>query len=532
MRDYRFWLVVIVLITLVSVWIDLPDNPGLHVDFDDDGEEEISISADFEVVQGLDLQGGSRILLRPALSDDEYESDDLEVARDIVERRVNGLGLSEAVVQLQGSNRVLVELPGVSDREIALATVQSTGLLEFVDFAGIDPTVLSIVSQEGACIKTTEQERLEAARIDTTLDDEEQTPTDPTATPPLPDEVTPEATPGLPPFGKVISEVPGDDVAQEGGEGEDQERGPCRDGSFPLGTTGTPEGPPFRTVMTGAGLDDAAAILNGLKWEVSFVLNSEGSDIFRAHTEANQGQQMAIVLDGEVISAPAIQAVISGSGVITGSFTEAEAQSLAIQLRYGALPVPLEVAAFDNVGPTLGRISVNRSIEAGVVGVVVVLLFMVIYYRVPGVAAALALLVFAAMNFALYKSIPVTLTLPAITGFLISIGTAVDGNILIFERMKEELRAGKSLDQSVRLGFDRAWTSIRDSNISTLLICGILFFFGGTFGASAVQGFAITLGLGLVLNLFTAIIVTRTFLSVMLDLFGNAVEGNKRLLGA
>jgi protein-export membrane protein SecD len=167
-----------------------------------------------------------------------------------------------------------------------------------------------------------------------------------------------------------------------------------------------------------------------------------------------------------------------------------------------------------------------------VIGVIVVLLFMLIYYRVPGIAAALALLVFAAINFALYKTIPVTLTLPAITGFLISIGTAVDGNILIFERMKEEIRAGRSMRSAVEIGFSRAWTSIRDSNISTLLICGILFFFGRAFGASAVQGFAITLAIGLFVNLFTAIIVTRTFLAVMLELFGNALEDNKRLFGA
>jgi protein-export membrane protein SecD len=201
-------------------------------------------------------------------------------------------------------------------------------------------------------------------------------------------------------------------------------------------------------------------------------------------------------------------------------------------LRYGSLPVPLEVAAFDQIGPTLGEISVNRSIRAGVVGVIVVLLFMIIYYRVPGVAAALALIIFAAINFALYKAIPVTLTLPAITGFLISIGTAVDGNILIFERMKEELRSGKDLSKSINLGFDRAWTSIRDSNISTLIICAILFFFGRTFGASAVQGFAITLGLGLVINLFTAIIVTRTWLTLIFQLFGNALRNNRTLMGA
>ena len=227
-----------------------------------------------------------------------------------------------------------------------------------------------------------------------------------------------------------------------------------------------------------------------------------------------------------------INARITGQGVIQGTFTSDEAKSLAVQLRYGSLPVPLEVAAFDQIGPTLGEISVNRSIRAGVIGVIVVLFFMVIYYRVPGIAAALALLIFAVINFALYKAIPVTLTLPSITGFLISIGSAVDGNILIFERMKEELRSGKDLTKSVNLGFDRAWTSIRDSNISTLLICMILFFFGRTFGASAVQGFAITLGLGLIINLFTAVIVTRTWLTFIFALFGDTLRNRQTLMGA
>jgi protein-export membrane protein SecD len=157
---------------------------------------------------------------------------------------------------------------------------------------------------------------------------------------------------------------------------------------------------------------------------------------------------------------------------------------------------------------------------------------MLIYYRVPGIAADLALVIFALMNFALFKFIPVTLTLPAITGFLISIGTAVDGNILIFERMKEELRKGRTLDMAVKAGFDRAWTSIRDSNLSTIIICVILYLFGTTFGAGAVRGFAITLAMGLVLNLFTAIIVTRTFLVIVLRAFGKAFERRPWLLGA
>lgn len=536
MTQHRFWLVMILIITVVSLWIDLPNSPGLHLDLNGDGQEEISM--DFTIVQGLDLQGGSRVLLRPEFED--YDSDDLDAARNVVERRVNGLGLTEAVVQLQGNDRILVELPGVSDREVALSTVESTGLLEFVDFSGLNPTLRSVVLAEGTCILTEEQVRIQQAREAQAQVDQEQTGT-PTATPQLPDETTPEpsATPDedgqLPPFGKA---VPQDQVArpqQDGGDdaGGQSERGPCPDGSFPIGQDGTPNGAPFPTVMTGRGLDGASAATDEFgQWAVNFSLNSEGDRLFGAHTAASVGQPMGIVLDGVLISAPTINAAIRGSGVITGNFTQDEARSLAIQLRYGALPVPLEVVAFDNVGPTLGEISVQRSVRAGIIGVIVVLLFMMTYYRVPGIAAALALIVFGLINFALYKTIPVTLTLPAITGFLISIGTAVDGNILIFERMKEELRAGRTLDTAVRLGFERAWTSIRDSNFSTLLICFILFFFGRQFGASAVQGFAITLGLGLVINLFTAVIVTRTFLAVILEFFGNVLEGNKRLLGA
>lgn len=536
MTQYRVWLVVILLITIVSVYIDLPDSPGIHIDLDSDGEEEIS--ADFTVVQGLDLQGGSRVLLRPSI--DGYTEADLEVAKQIVERRVNGLGLSEVVVQLQGNDSILVELPGVSDREIALSTVQSTGLLEFVDYSNINPTVLALVSQEGACILTDEQLKLQEAQAAQDANEDTPPEVEPTTVPDATDEPdtdtdTDSADNTTPPFGKVVNQNIPTGTHQDGGDGQDANRGPCPDGSFPLGQDGTPNGEPFRTVMTGSGLEDAAAVSAGALQGghyVSFVLTDEGGDIFGAHTQAHQGDQMAIVLDGIVISAPSINAVITRDGQITGNFTAEEAEVLAVQLKYGALPVPLEVAAFDNVGPTLGEISIERSIRAGVIGVIVVLLFMMIYYRVPGIAAALALLVFAAINFAIYKIAPVTLTLPAITGFLISIGTAVDGNILIFERMKEELRAGRSLDRAVREGFSRAWTSIRDSNLSTLIICAILIFFGREFGASAVQGFGITLGLGLIINLFTAVVVTRTFLSVMLDLFGSALEGSKRLLGA
>jgi len=278
--------------------------------------------------------------------------------------------------------------------------------------------------------------------------------------------------------------------------------------------------------MTGAGLQSAIAQVDqlGTEWVVNFTLNDRGAEVFGDFTARHIGQPLAIVLDGVVISAPVIRDALTDGGTISGGFTQEDAQQLAVQLRYGALPVPLRVESVESIGPTLGRVSIDRSIQAGILGVLTVLTFMLLYYRLPGVTADIALILFGVMNIALYKFIPVTLTLPAITGFLISVGTAVDGNILIFERMKEELRRGRKLEIAVQAGFDRAWTSIRDSNLSTIIICVILYFFGSTFGAGSVRGFAITLALGLVLNLFTAVIVTRTLLILAMHVLGDRLE--------
>ncbi len=485
MRGYRAWLVIILVIAAASIWMSLPDNPGIHIG---------GFNRDLKVVQGLDLQGGSRVLLQAAPGAD-FDQSTMDQAVKNVERRVNGLGVSEAVVQKQGSDRIIVELPGVKEQSVAFESIKSTGLLEFVDFSAVASGSLA----EGSCILTTEQVALRESR----LPEGE----------PAPDYST-YTCPADPP------DYPTEDPAL------------------------LQNGQPYKTIMTGAGLSDAAAITQGqigTNWAVNFVLRSDGdrTDDFIKYVAANANRPMAIVLDGRLISYPTIQSDLAASaaagtmdgGIITGSFSRDEARILAAQLKYGALPVPLEIIAFDTIGPSLGKVSVERSIRAGIIGVITVLAFMLIYYRVPGIAAALALLLFAAINFALYKYIPVTLSLPAITGFLISIGTAVDGNILIFERMKEELRAGRSMERAIEAGFERAWTSIRDSNISTLIICFILYFFGSAFGASAVQGFAITLGLGLIINLFTAVIVTRTILHTLVLLIGNALRANKKLLG-
>ena len=234
------------------------------------------------------------------------------------------------------------------------------------------------------------------------------------------------------------------------------------------------------------------------------------------------------------IGTPVIQTPITeGSGRITSQsgFPLETARGISVQMRYGALPVPLRVVENRSVGPTLGQDSVQRSIRAGLIGLAIVLLFMAIYYRLPGALADLALLTYALVNMALYKIIPITLTLPGVTGFLLSTGMAVDANILIFERMKEELRAGRTLRAAIDAGFDRAWNSIRDSNLSTLLTCAVLYWFGSNFGASVVRGFAVTLFIGVIISMFTAITVSRTFLRFVFGAFGEKLREKKWLLG-
>jgi len=495
MRGYRLWLVVILAVAAVCAWMSLPNNPGIHWDWNDDGkyDGEFEMDRDIKVVQGLDLQGGSRVLLEAAPGT-KYDDETMSQAVQNVERRVNGLGVTEAVVQQQEGGRIIVELPGVRRQSVAFEAIKSTGLLEFVDFSGVTAGQYT----EGDCILTTEQVRL----------------------------------------------------AQERGtapESLDQYTCPSEDLNNPEPTPAIlNNGQPFTTVMTGAGLEDAAPMVQGqvtASWTVQFVLKDKdapGVQAFIDYVASHANQPLAIVLDGRLVSYPTIQpdlasAAAAGtmdSGIITGAFDRQEAEILAAQLKYGALPIPLDIIAFDTIGPTLGKISVERSVRAGIIGVITVLLFMLIYYRIPGIAAALALLLFALINFALFKFLPVTLSLPAITGFLISIGTAVDGNILIFERMKEELRDGRTMDRAIEAGFNRAWTSIRDSNTSTIIICLILYFFGSAFGASAVRGFAVTLGMGLVINLFTAVIVTRTFLHTIVLIAGDQLRQRHKLLGA
>lgn len=248
---------------------------------------------------------------------------------------------------------------------------------------------------------------------------------------------------------------------------------------------------------------------NTSKPQVGLEFSSEGAKLFEEITQRNVGKQVAIFLDNQLVSAPRVNEVISGGeAVISGDFTVDEAKNLSIQLNAGALPAPLKIIEQRNIGATLGQESLEKSLIAGLVGLGTVVIFMVLYYGWLGLFADIALLIYALLVLALFKLAPVTLTLAGIAGFILSIGMAVDANILIFERMKEELRWKRPKPAAVELGFSRAWSSIRDSNTSSLITCAILYYFG----TGIVRGFALTLALGILVSMFSAIIVTRTFL--------------------
>jgi preprotein translocase subunit SecD len=404
---------------------------------------------------GLDLVGGVQALLEADLpAEQAIEPQAMQTARTIVENRVNALGVGETVVQQAGDRRIVVEIPGEEDPEKALATLRQTGLLEFVDFSSLTP-------QEAFTLVGT-QIQTDFAQTSTLQPTQTLTATQ----------------------------------------------------------TTTQTATVFHSVMTGAALETVSVTSDQLtvEPEVAFTLTPEGTQTFRDFTSAHVGQTLAIVLDKEVISAPTIdEPITDGQGVIRGNFTVESANALAVQLRYGSLPIPLKVVESRTVGPTLGQDSLNKSERAGIIGFTVVILFMILYYRLPGLIAIFAILVYAAVAFALFRTIPITLTLPGIAGFLLSTGSALDANILTFERMKEELRAGQTLRQAIKLGWERAWPSIRDSNIATLLTCAILYQFGSTFGATIVKGFSLTLALGVLVSLFTALLVTRTLMGLVLE---------------
>ncbi len=272
---------------------------------------------------------------------------------------------------------------------------------------------------------------------------------------------------------------------------------------------------PFQpTALTGKYLQKAEVGFSQSGYQQPLVLlqfNDEGAEIFKELTARNIGKPLAIYIDGMPISIPTVQEVIpSGKAQISGQFTIEEARTLARNLNAGALPVPINLISQQSVGPTLGEISLEKSLKAGIWGLLAVMVFMIFFYRVPGLLASLALVVYVTLVLALFKIIPVTLTLAGIGGFILSIGMAIDANILIFSRMKEELKEGKSFSVALEEGFRRAWPSIRDGNLTTLIVALILFGFGTSF----VKGFALTLTIGILISMLSAIVITKNFLRV------------------
>ncbi len=439
MKKSRLYLtfIAILLLTAGAVFIDLKAGTQININ-----PLKIHISNPFNLKLGLDLQGGSHLVYEGDLKDipGDAQSDAMDSARDVIERRVNAFGVSEPLVQVSGSNRIIVELPGIKDINEAIKLIGQTPFLEF----------------------------------------REENPNPPALT-------------------------------------------PDADGQVTL----NPDDAFVATGLTGKQFKRATLEFDPQTGVPQIVLqfDAEGTRLFSEITARNLQKRVAIFLDGQILSAPTVQSAITdGRAVITGQFNVAEAKELVTRLNSGALPVPIKLIEQQNVGATLGLQSVRKSVAAGLIGFIIVALFMIIYYRLPGLLAVVALIIYTLITLAIFKLFGITLTLAGIAGFILSIGMAVDANILIFERMKEELRKGKTLSQSVEEGFHRAWLSVRDSNFSSLITTFILAYFG----SSIIRGFAITLALGILVSMFTAIIVTRTFLRLLV---GHNLLVNHKLYG-
>lgn len=398
---------------------------------------EMNTESRFQFKLGLDLAGGTHLIYKADVSNlpqDEIEGS-MNALRDVIERRVNLFGVSEPIVQVEQSSifsgergeRLIVELPGVTDITEAVRLIGETPLLEF---------------------------KLVRAEV-----------------------------------------------------------------LLPESGTENPENIFIETELTGRFLKKAALEFGSTQSGqisnepiIRLEFTKEGAKIFAEITRNNVGKQLAIFLDGESISAPVIQQEITGgSAIITGSFTPESAKLLVRNLNFGALPVPIELLSTQTIGASLGEEALNKGILAGMIGLALVALFLILWYRLPGLLATVSLTIYVLVIFALFKLIPVTLTAAGLAGFILSIGMAVDANILIFERMKEEFIEGKDTTNAVKDGFARAWFSIRDGNISSIITAIILFWFG----TSLVKGFALTFGIGILVSMISAITISRTFLYAM-----------------
>ncbi len=407
---------------------------------------------------GLDIQGGTQLVYQAdtkAVAERDVP-DTMAALRDVIERRINAFGVSEPIVQTETARtasgataqRLIIEFPGMTDVSAATAQIGQTPLLQF-----------KTERPEGP-----EKEAIKKAK-------------------------------------EAVSVVYKDEKATEQDKINALAKNPLATEDYEF----------VETKLTGAQLKKSEVVYNNQTGEptISLSFNEEGKKLFAEITKANVGKRVAIYLDGQAISTPVVREEISdGNAVISGSFTLKDAKDLKGRLNSGAIPVPISLIQTETVGATLGQNALHAGVRAGIIGIILVSLFLIAWYRVPGLVASVAMAIYTTLVLAIFKLIPVTLTAAGIAGFLLSIGMAVDANVLIFERMKEELRKGDNLDVAMHHGFARAWTSIRDSNISSLISAAILFWFG----TSVVKGFALTLGLGVLVSMFTAITVSRAFL--------------------
>ncbi|MFA5126484.1 MAG: protein translocase subunit SecD [Patescibacteria group bacterium] len=485
----------------------------------------------FKIHLGLDLQGGTHLVYQADVSQvpDNERRDRVEALRDVIERRVNAYGVSEPVVQTNysGDNyRIIVELAGVTDVNQAISIIDKTPLLEFKTQgqAPIDNNDQNAVRDKANDILQRVLKGEDFAEL------AKQYSEDPVSAAQGGD--LPWVTKGkfVPEFDTAIFDQ------LKTGEVDKQ----LVESQFGYHIIKKIE---ERTNDSGEKEVHAAHILikkidadmvwedtslsgrNIKKAELSFDQNTQeplvlinfddqGKEIFADLTTANVGKPIAIFLDGVLRSEPVVQeAITDGSAQISGKFTIKEAKQLVKDLNLGALPVPIKLVTQQTVGPTLGQVSLDKSLIAGIIGFLAAALFMLILYRLPGILAVVALGLYTILSLSIFEIIPVTMTMAGIAGFILSIGMAVDANILIFERTKEELYKGKTLWTAIEEGFSRAWPSIRDSNVSSIITCIIL----AWFGTSIIRGFAITLGIGILVSMFSAITVTRTFLYLVVN---------------
>jgi len=491
----------------------------------------------FKVHLGLDLQGGTHLVYQADVSalDAADKKDSVQALRDVIERRVNAYGVSEPVVQtnFSGDNyRIIVELAGVKDANEAISIIDKTPHLEFKAQGG------SVFNEEDTAMEDEVRTQAEAILKRALAGEDFAT---------LASEYSEDANSAtnggdmgyttrgknVPEFDTAIfDQLQSGEIAKELIESQfgyhivkkiDQR----------LNDAGEVEVHAAHIFFQKANAD-----LGNIVWEdtgltgrdvakaqlsfeqntqapiVLLSFNDKGKDLFANLTTDNVGKPIAIFLDNELISSPIVNEPIrDGNAQISGQFTITEAKELVKNLNLGALPVPINLISQTTVGASLGEESVSKSLLAGIIGLLAAALFMLIFYRLPGIISVIALAIYALLNLAIFEIIPVTMTLAGVAGFILSIGMAVDANILIFERTKEELRKGRSLNTSIENGFRRAWSSIKDSNISSIITCLIL----AWFGTSIIKGFAITLGIGILISMFSAITVTRTFLRLIVN---------------